>query len=83
MGLLGPESETTLLAEDDERGRKYHARIIVDLSPGTYYARVHHYKPTGTGKYKIWVRSNYRKDILGAVRSTRGKRRMVYDHFSH
>jgi hypothetical protein len=56
MVLLGPNSLTTQVAEDDDSGRLYNAKIITDLDPGTYYIRIRHYRPTGAGKYKISVR---------------------------
>lgn len=57
MSLLGPNSQTELVAEDDDSGRFFNARIAVELIPGTYYVRVRHYRPKGTGGYKIWARS--------------------------
>ena len=56
MVLLGPNDKTTMIAEDDDSGRNYNAKIATKLDSGTYYARVRHYKPTGTGKYGISVR---------------------------
>ena len=56
MVLLGPNNQTSVIAEDDDSGRKYNAKIARKLDPGTYYARVRHYRPTGTGKYGISVR---------------------------
>ncbi len=58
MGLLGPNSLTRLVAEDDDSGRMYNARIITRLTPGTYYVRVRHYHSKGTGNYRISVREN-------------------------
>ena len=57
MALLGPNNQTDLIDEDDDSGKSLNARIDAALSPGTYYVRVRHYRPTGTGKYKISVRS--------------------------
>ena len=56
MVLLGPNNKTSIIAEDDDSGKQYNAKIATKLDPGTYYARVRHYKPTGTGKYGISVR---------------------------
>jgi astacin (peptidase family M12A) len=56
MKLFGPDSETALIAEDDDSGVEWNARIIADLIPGRYYAQVRHYSTTrGTGKYSIKV----------------------------
>jgi hypothetical protein len=56
MVLLGPNDQTKIIAEDDDSGRSYNAKIAAELSPGTYYIRIRHYRPTGTGKYKISAR---------------------------
>jgi hypothetical protein len=58
MKLFGPESQTTLIAEDDDSGIGTNARIIRDLIPGQYYAQIRHfYKASGTGEYRIRVRT--------------------------
>lgn len=58
MKLFGPNSETALLAEDDDSGVELNARIVADLLPGKYYAQVRHYnREAGTGKYSIGVQS--------------------------
>jgi hypothetical protein len=57
MKLFGPDSETALLAQDDDSGYDSNARIAADLVAGTYYVQVRHYNRTsGTGKYSIKVR---------------------------
>jgi len=56
MGLLGPDNQTNLIDEDDDSGYSRNAKIIANLQTGIYYLRVSHYRPTGTGKYKISVR---------------------------
>lgn len=56
MKLFGPDSETALIAEDDDSGVDMNARIAADLIAGEYYAQVRHYSRTnGTGKYTIKV----------------------------
>jgi len=55
MALFGPDSQTELIDEDDDSGRAFNARIVAALQPGTYHVRIRHYRPTGTGKYKIAV----------------------------
>ena len=55
MALLGPGSQTKLVAEDDDSGEGRNARITASLKKGEYWVRVRHYKPTGTGQYKLSV----------------------------
>ena len=57
LRLLGPETPTMLVAEDDDSGPGANSRIVANLEPGTYFAEVRHYSPTGTGSYSIAVRS--------------------------
>jgi tyrosinase len=57
LRLLGPETPTMLIAEDDDSGPDANSRIVASLQPGTYFAEVRHYSPTGTGSYSISVRS--------------------------
>jgi hypothetical protein len=56
MALFGPNDKTVLLAEDDDSGEDRNAKLNRVLQPATYYVRVRHYRPTGTGKYNIVVR---------------------------
>lgn len=54
MKLYGPESQTELIAEDDDSGTGYNPKIVADLNPGTYFIQVRHYNRTGgTGDYGI------------------------------
>ena len=55
MSLLGPGSQTKLVAEDDDSGDGRNARITASLTKGEYWVRVRHFKPTGTGQYKLSV----------------------------
>jgi len=56
MKLYGPNSPTLLIAEDDDSGVGYNARIAQSLIEGRYYVQVHHFDPTGgTGKYSVRV----------------------------
>ena len=57
MTLFGPDDETKLIAEDDDSGSWTNAKLVVELAPGTYYVRIRHYRPTGTGTYSISVRT--------------------------
>jgi Astacin (Peptidase family M12A)/Bacterial pre-peptidase C-terminal domain len=56
MKLYGPDSETSLIAEDDDSGLDTNARIVGNLIPGNYYAQVRHYnRARGVGSYTIKV----------------------------
>ena len=56
MKLYGPDSETKLIAQDDDSGMGMTAKISVDLQPVIYYVRVQHYNgERGTGLYSIKV----------------------------
>jgi hypothetical protein len=56
MMLYGPDSQEKLIARDDDSGTGLNAKIVADLSPGTYYIRVQHYDADkGTGAYSIRV----------------------------
>lgn len=57
MKLFGPNSETVLIAEDDDSGIDANARIFANLISGTYFVQVRHYNLTGgTGNYTVKVR---------------------------
>lgn len=55
MALFGPDSRTSQLAHDDDSGKGLNARIAIDLQPGTYFVRIRHYRPRGTGTYTLLV----------------------------
>lgn len=58
MKLFGPNSQTSVIAEDDDSGIDANARIIADLVPGDYYAQIRHWnQEKGTGDYTIRVAS--------------------------
>jgi serralysin len=57
MSLLGPDSQTTLRAEDDDGGQDRNAKIRADLTPGVYWVRIRHFNPTGTGAYGLSARA--------------------------
>jgi astacin (peptidase family M12A) len=57
MSLLGPNSETSVVAVDDDSGKGSNARIMRRLQPGLYYLKVQHFHPTGTGDYEVSVRA--------------------------
>lgn len=57
MRLFGPDSQTSVVAEDDDSGTGSNARIASGLVPGMYYAQVRHYnRNDGKGDYSIRVR---------------------------
>lgn len=57
MKLFGPNSETTLIAEDDDSGIDTNARIAADLIAGDYFVQVRHYsRASGMGNYSTKVR---------------------------
>lgn len=58
MKLFGPDSQTALVAEDDDSGVGLNAKIVAELSPGQYFLQVRHYnRQGGTGAYSISVKS--------------------------
>ena len=58
MKLFGPDSETALVAEDDDSGVATNARITAGLIAGQYWAQVRHYnRANGMGNYTIKVRT--------------------------
>ena len=55
--LFGPNSQTNVIAEDDDSGDGSNARISASLVPGLYYAQVRHYnRNNGKGDYTIRAR---------------------------
>lgn len=56
LRLFGPNSETALIAQDDDSGFYLSPRINIDLMPGVYFCDVRHYnKLKGLGAYSIRV----------------------------
>jgi tyrosinase len=56
LTLLGPNSQTAFITQDDDSGPGSNSRIVRALMPGAYFLRVRHYSATGTGPYSIFVR---------------------------
>jgi len=57
MKLFGPNSQTNLIAEDDDTGIGLNARIVADLVPGQYFVQIRHFNKTGgVGSYSIRVK---------------------------
>ena len=55
MSLFGPDSQTVLVASDDDGGAGSNPLVSVDLQPGTYYVQVRHFSEDATGSYRILV----------------------------
>jgi hypothetical protein len=56
MKLFGPNSETALIAEDDDSGLDSNARIARNLIPGRYFVQIRHYnQKSGMGNYTVKV----------------------------
>jgi len=55
MRLFGPNTQTNLIAEDDDSGSDRNARIVRQLSSGDYFVQVRHFSPNEKGKYRIRV----------------------------
>ena len=56
MKLFGPNSQTSMIAEDDDGGVGLNARIVADIIPGQYFVPIRHFnKARGTGSYSIRV----------------------------
>ena len=56
LALFGPNSETSLIAQDDDSGPGTLSRIQRSLAVGTYFVRVRHFSPAQTGAYGVRVR---------------------------
>ena len=56
MKLFGPDSQTSVVAEDDDGGQGMNSRIVADLIPGQYWVQIRHFNQAGgTGTYGISV----------------------------
>lgn len=58
VSLFGPNSETRLIAEDDDSGPGNLSLLTQNLAVGQYFVRVRHFNPSSTGPYGISVRKN-------------------------
>jgi len=57
LKVFGPDSDTNLVASDDNSGYGLNARVRAELTPGAYIAQVRHHNPaSGTGSYSIRVK---------------------------
>jgi hypothetical protein len=55
LQLFGPDSPTALIAEDDDSGAAFNARIAANLVEGRYFAQVRHNRGSGRGNYSVAV----------------------------
>jgi hypothetical protein len=56
MNLFGPDSQTSLIAEDDDGGVGLNSRIVADIVPGDYFVQIRHFNSArGTGSYNVRV----------------------------
>jgi len=53
VSLHGPDTQTALIAADDDSGPGLNARIERELGPGEYFVQVRHYGLTGVGTYQL------------------------------
>ena len=58
VSLFGPNSETKLIAEDDDSGPGNLSLLVKKLDPGQYFVRVRHFSSSSIGPYGIAVRAN-------------------------
>ncbi|MGA1871674.1 MAG: caspase family protein [bacterium] len=58
MTLYGPDDPGKPITRDDDSGAGKNPKIVIDLTPGTYYVKIHHYNIAyGVGAYTIKVRT--------------------------
>ena len=55
LSVYGPDSQSTLIATDDDSGIGLNSRLILELNPGGYFAAVRHFSAFGRGAYQIRV----------------------------
>jgi hypothetical protein len=55
--LFGPDDPTRWIAEDDDSGYSFNARVTAHLLPGLYYARVRQYSQRAVGDYTMRVQA--------------------------
>ncbi len=56
LQLFGPDNPTALIAEDDDSGFAFNARIAANLVEGRYFAQVRHQnRASGKGNYTVAV----------------------------
>ena len=58
LSLFGPDSDTTLVAADDDSGPGLLSLLVEHLEVGRYLVQVRHFSPFGSGPYGITLSSN-------------------------
>jgi hypothetical protein len=58
LTLFGPNSETTLVAADDDSGPGTLSLLVQDLVAGQYVVQVRHFSAASTGEYGVSAMSN-------------------------
>jgi hypothetical protein len=58
VSLFGPNSESRLIAEDDDSGPGNLSLLVQNLAVGQYFVRVRHFSPSSTGPYGLSVRTS-------------------------
>ena len=58
VSLFGPDSETRLIAQDDDSGPGNLSLLVQHLAVGEYFVAVRHFSPGSTGPYELSVRSS-------------------------
>lgn len=56
LSLFGPDSETRLVAEDDDSGRRLNAKVSEVLRSGLYTVQVRHFSQSRVGEYSVSVK---------------------------
>jgi hypothetical protein len=56
--ILNSRGERVVINDDWQEGAPYNMGITRQLTPGTYYAWVAHFEPTGTGAYDLRLRAD-------------------------
>lgn len=58
LSLFGPDSNTTLVAADDDSGPGLLSLLVQDLEVGRYLVQIRHFSPEGRGHYGVTIVSN-------------------------
>lgn len=64
VSLFGPNSETVMVAKDDDSGRGLNSRIISQLAPGRYLVRLRHFSARQAGVYEIAVNRDQEATVV-------------------
>ena len=67
MKLFGPDSQTSLVAEDDDGGVGLNARIVANLALGSYFVQIRHFN---TARGTACIPSAYKPEFLDSAAYT-------------